>query len=120
MTRSRTTRQYEVLTSATKQLDSFFDAQQLLELANQSEEISQATVYRFLKDQVSQNKLFEYRCEGSRVFTTQKRSHCHFICENTGKVIHFDVDSLDFLQDKIPGQITSFQIEVRGVCDDCD
>lgn len=120
MARSRTTRQYEVLTDATKQLDSFFDAQELLEEANKTESISQATIYRFLKEQVDENTLFEYRCEGSRVFTTQKRSHCHFVCEKTGKVIHFDVDSIDFLQDKIPGDIHSFQIEVRGVCKDCE
>lgn len=119
MVRSRTTRQYEVLTQAITQLASFFDAQELLRQANKTEDISQATVYRFLKDQVEEGELFEYRCEGSRVFTNQKRSHCHFICEETGKVIHFDVDNIDFLTDKIPGEIRSFQIEVRGVCEDC-
>ena len=41
------------------------------------------------------------------------------ICEETGKVIHFDVDSLDFLKNKIPGSISSFQIEVKGRCKEC-
>ena len=41
------------------------------------------------------------------------------LCEETGKIIHFDVDSLDFLKNKIPGTISSFQIEVRGVCSKC-
>jgi len=119
MARSRTTRQYEVLTEAIKNLSSFFDAQELLTEANNTEEISQATTYRFLKQQVQDKHLFEYRCEGSRVFTKQKRSHCHFICEETNKVIHFDVDNIDFLKDKVPGEIRSFQIEVRGVCNTC-
>ena len=39
--------------------------------------------------------------------------------EETGKVIHFDVDSLDFLKNKIPGSISSFQIEVKGKCEEC-
>jgi hypothetical protein len=36
--------------------------------------------------------------------------------EKTGKVIHFKIESLDFLKNKIPGTIKSFQIEVRGIC----
>ncbi|MFT4250244.1 MAG: Fur family transcriptional regulator [Candidatus Woesearchaeota archaeon] len=120
MSRSRTTKQYQTLKEAINKCSTFFDVPELLAAANKLDtDISQATVYRFVKAEVEANNLFAYRCGSSRVFTKNKQSHCHFICENSGKVIHFDVDNIDFLKDKIPGKISSFQIEVRGVCNDC-
>jgi Fe2+ or Zn2+ uptake regulation protein len=75
-------------------------------------------VYRFLKESKKNNELYSYECDRRAIYSKDKRSHCHFICEKTGKIIHFEIDSLDFLKDKIPGSIKSFQIEVRGLCND--
>lgn len=107
---SRVTKQKQELEKHVKNFNSFFDASNLQERAS----LPLATIYRFLKDQVDRGNLFTYRCGGRTIYSTKRRSHCHFICEDTGKIIHFDIDNVDFIQDKIPGSIESFQIEVRG------
>ena len=72
-------------------------------------------VFRFERPEWNQNKeLFSYLYQKRKVYAKDKRSHCHFICEKTGRVIHFDVNSIDFLQEKVPRKIKSFQIEVKG------
>ena len=117
---SRATRQKAIIQSCIDTKKGFFSADDLFEDVQKSDPaIGKATVYRYLKEQRKHSNLFSYVCDGRAVYSTKKRSHCHFICEKTGKVIHFDVDSLDFLKDKIPGEIESFQLEVRGVCTKC-
>ncbi len=111
---TRVTRQKKELELAVASFSSFFSAQ---DVADKSL-LPLATIYRYLKDSIIQGTLFSYRCDNRTIYSIKKRSHCHFICEKTGKVIHFDIDSLDFLKNKIPGNIESFQIEVRGVCND--
>jgi Fe2+ or Zn2+ uptake regulation protein len=81
--------------------------------------IGLATVYRYLKKLKEDNDIYHYICNGKLVYSKENKSHCHFVCEETGKVIHFEINSLDFLKDKIPGSISSFQIEVRGKCKKC-
>lgn len=115
--RSRATRQKELLGRELEKMHSFFTAE---ELHDRVKGISLATVYRYLKDLRSSRQIFSYLCDGRHVYSKEKKSHCHFVCEKSGKVIHFDVGSIDFLKDKIPGKISSFQIEVHGVCEDCD
>ncbi|RME77521.1 transcriptional repressor [Candidatus Woesearchaeota archaeon] len=124
--KSRSTRQKELLKNTAQQFKRFFSAEDLLEQAQRKEpNLGIATVYRFLKEQVAQGKLYTYQCDGKSIYSVEKRSHCHFICENTGKVIHFDIDNLDFLKSTkkgkktLPGEITSFQLEIRGICNDC-
>jgi Fe2+ or Zn2+ uptake regulation protein len=73
-----------------------------------------------LKKLRNSEEIFSYTCDNKLLYSNVKKSHCHFICQETGKVIHFDVDSLDFLKDKIPGEISSFQIEVKGICSKCN
>jgi Fe2+ or Zn2+ uptake regulation protein len=115
MSRLRKTKQYEKLQSLVKATQGFFDAEELLLKAKQEDKsIGIATVYRFLSEQVDTKNLFSYRCGTRKVYSQKRRSHCHFVDEETGKIIHFDVDSIDFLKDKIPGKISSFQIEVKG------
>ena len=114
---SRNTRQKRLLQDSAERIGAFFSAEELHErVLKKDPSIGIATVYRFLK---SSDDLFSYRCGTRKVFSKGKKSHCHFVCEKTGKVIHFDLDNIDFLKDKIPGSITSFQLEVRGVCKDC-
>ena len=121
MSRIRQTQQLEVLQQATQQLESFFDAKQLHAQAQKADpEIGIATVYRYLRDAVDARQLHPYRCGRRKVYTREQRSHCHFVCEKTGRTIHFDLDDVEFLKNKIPGSITSIQLEVRGVCDDCE
>jgi len=111
----RTTKQKQILEEELNKFNSFFSAEDLYQKVK-NKNIGIATVYRFLKDK----QLYSYICERKKIYSKEKRSHCHFLCEETGKIIHFDIDSLDFLKNKIPGTISSFQLEVKGVCKDCN
>jgi Fe2+ or Zn2+ uptake regulation protein len=114
----RSTNQKKCISQEIEKMTSFFTAEELYERLK-NKKISLATIYRFLKKMRDSKHIYSYTCNGKLVYSTVNKSHCHFICEETGEVIHFDVDSLDFLKNKIPGNISSFQIEVRGKCKYC-
>ena len=116
---SRNTKQKETIKEAINTIESFFNADDLMEVLK-GKNISKATVYRYLQEATENAELFSYTCNRKNIYAKGKKSHCHFECEKTGKVIHFDIDNLDFMKDKIPGTITSFQIEVKGVCNTCE
>jgi Fe2+ or Zn2+ uptake regulation protein len=119
--KTRNTKQKELIQNKINTFKSFFTAEELYDKTKVIDsKLGLATVYRFLKEMRKQGELFSYTCEGKLIYSKEKKSHCHFLCEETGKVIHFDIDSLDFLKDKIPGTISSFQIEVKGVCNKCN
>lgn len=119
---SRNTRQKELMQIELDKIKTFFSAEDLYSHIKRSDkDIGIATIYRFLKNLKKRKLLFTYICDRRTIYSKEKKSHCHFICETTGKITHFEIDSLDFLKDKIPGSITSFQLEVRGICKDrCD
>jgi Fur family transcriptional regulator, ferric uptake regulator len=118
--KTRNTKQKEIIGREIEKFKAFFTAEELYVKAKSIDKnMGLATVYRFLKNLRERQCIFSYTCDGKRIYSRENKSHCHFFCEETGKVIHFDIDSLDFLKDKLPGTITSFQIEVRGVCNKC-
>lgn len=117
MVQSRNTRQKELIEKTISNFTTFFNAQEVLEEVNKKDKkIGIATVYRFLKELKKQNVIYSYQCQGKTIYSNQKKSHCHFTCSKTGEVFHFEIDNLDFLKDKIPGKIQSFQIEINGIC----
>lgn len=116
---SRQTRQKDILELGVKNFKTFFSAEDLLsKVLEKDSKIGIATVYRFLKKLRDKGVIFSYSCSGKTIYSNVSSSHCHFECTETGKIIHFDIDNLDFLKDKIPGHISSFQIEVKGVCNE--
>jgi len=115
---TRITKQKKLLNEAIESLKNFFTAEDILKKV-EKDQIGMATIYRFLKEKRKNGELFAYTCDNRLTYSAEKKSHCHYICEETGEIIHFDVDSLDFLKDKIPGDIKSFHIEVRGTCKKC-
>ena len=118
MVKKRLTKQKELIQKELDLINSFFSAEELFDKVKKIDlSIGIATIYRFLNDLKKDNHIFSYKCDRRTIYSKREKSHCHFICEKTGKVTHFSIDSLDFLKDKIPGSINSFQIEVRGVCD---
>ncbi len=118
--KSRNTLQKESIEKEIGKTNDFFTAEDLhKKIIKVNKDIGIATVYRFLKELRKNRKIYSYSCDNKLVYSKEKKSHCHFICEETGVVTHFDIDSLDFLKDKIPGTITSFQIEVKGTCKKC-
>jgi Fur family ferric uptake transcriptional regulator len=119
MVKKRNTRQKELILKEIEKLDTFFNAEELhFLLSKKDNTLGIATVYRFLKEIKKEGKLYSYVCDRKIVYSKNHKSHCHFICEKTGKITHFEINSLDFLKNKIPGSITSFQIEIRGICKD--
>lgn len=124
MNTSRQTEQKKIIEALINHETGFFSAEQIFSLAKKKDtKIGIATIYRFLKERRKKNKLYSYMCDRKMLYSTEKKSHCHYLCEKTGKITHFDIDNLDFLKSikqKIPGSITSFQIEIKGVCKECE
>ena len=113
--KTRNTRQKEIIESEIKKINKFFNAEDLLEKVSKIDKnIGIATIYRYLKDLRDKDRIYSYTCQGKVIYSSTKRSHCHFECSESGEVIHFELDNLDFLKDKIPGDIESFQLEVKG------
>ena len=120
MGKLRNTKQKQIIEKEIEKIESFFSAEELYEVVKTKDSsIGIATIYRFLKSAVDKRKLYTYICDRRSIYSKGKKNHCHFVCEKTGNVIHFEIDNIDFLKDKIPGKITSFQLEVKGICDDC-
>ncbi|MCF7866459.1 transcriptional repressor [Candidatus Woesearchaeota archaeon] len=120
MTLKRKTKQKEIIEEQISKIKTFFSAEELYEIIKQKyPEIGIATIYRHLKEKEKGKTLFSYLCERRKIYSTEKKSHCHFICETTGKTIHFDLDNIDFIKNKVPGKISSIQIEIKGICNDC-
>jgi Fe2+ or Zn2+ uptake regulation protein len=118
--KSRNTKQKEIISEEIEKINEFFSAEELYKKVNKNHpDIGLATIYRFLKTLKKEMIIYSYICNNKALYSKDKKSHCHFICEETGKITHFDIDSLDFLKNKIPGSITSFQIEVKGKCTEC-
>lgn len=119
--RNRNTKQKELISQELHKIDSFFNAEDLHSRAKKKDnDISMATIYRFLNEAKRKGELYAYTCNRKTAYSKGKKSHCHFECVKTGKIIHFEIDNIDFLKDKIPGMITSFQLEVKGVCNTCE
>ena len=113
---NRNTKQKETIQKELDKITTFFSAE---DLYTKTEDISLATIFRFLKELRDKKVLYSYICDRKTIYSKQEKSHCHFTCEKTGKIIHFEIDNIDFLKNKVPGKITSFQLEVKGICDDC-
>lgn len=120
---SRETKQKELLKNEVKKFKSFFTARELFSRASKKDrDIGIATVYRFLKEMRKSRNINSYICERRMIYSLDKNIHCHFTCERSGKVIHFEVDDLNFLKKirkKIPGEINSVLLEINGVCNNC-
>lgn len=121
--KNRNTKQKEILEREYKKQKGFFTSEELFKSTRKEDKtLGIATVYRFLKEKKKQNKIYSYICDRKTVYSNKESSHCHYICEKTGRIIHFNLSNIDFLKEiksKIPGSINSFQIEIKGICDEC-
>jgi len=114
----RKTKQKEILKQALKNKKTFFTAEEFHN-AIKEHKIGIATVYRFLRRKVDKNELHSYSCERRTLFSTQKKVHAHFFCEQCKTEKHIDVKNIDFLKSEIAGKICHFQIDASGVCEKC-
>ena len=78
-----------------------------------------ATVYRFLKKLSKEGKIHKYLCNRKTIYSSNIKSHCHFICETCGDVKHINLKKLDFLNKEVKGNICHFQIDISGICEQC-
>lgn len=121
MTKSRNTRQKELIIDEIEGFDRFFNSEELFERVKKKDsKMGIATVYRVLKDLKSKHKLHAYVCDRRTIYSRDKKSHCHFKCEKCGKISHVDVEKLDFLKKSFSGEICHVQIDVTGICSNCD
>ena len=94
---SRNTKQKEVILQEIARTKTFFTAEDLYEKLK-AQKISQATIYRLLKTVKDNGDLYSYVCDRRQLYSKEKKSHCHFVCEETGKIIHFNIENIDFLK----------------------
>ena len=122
MKNSRKTKQKEIISKEFDKINHLFSAEELFKKVNKKDKtIGIATVYRFLKENRNKRKIHSYTCNRRIIYSKEENNHCHFICEKTGKIIHFHLENLDFLKgikNKIPGSINSIQLEIKGECKD--
>ncbi len=114
----RQTKQKQQLTQALQTFKSFFTAEDL-HTKLENKKIGVATVYRFLKTLTENGELHSYQCNRRTLYSTHKKSHCHFTCERCGSMKHIDIKTIDFLKNQLQEQICHFQIDVSGVCQKC-
>jgi len=119
--KSRNTRQKELLRKEVDSRKTSITAEELHQsVQGKDGQIGIATVYRFLREAKEKGEVYGYECEGKTVYSTSRKDHCHFTCKKCGVVVHFNVQSLDFLKKKIDGDVSQFQISVEGLCKNCE
>lgn len=105
---------------------SHFTAQEVFEIVSEkNSEIGFATVYRFLKKLSEQNFVTEVRMGGmpARYEWAAKAHHDHLTCTCCGKIIEFENQKIEDLQEKIAirhgFKLTHHILELYGLCGDC-
>jgi Fe2+ or Zn2+ uptake regulation protein len=118
--KSRNTRQKELIRGEIARKKALFTAEELYRnIREKDANIGVATIYRFLREAKEAGDIYAYECEGKTVFSLTKKDHCHFVCKKCGKIIHFNVQSFDFLKRKLDGNVNQFQLSVEGLCKNC-
>ena len=118
--RGRNTIQKELIKKEIKLFHSFFNAEELyLQVSKKDSKIGVATVYRFLKKLAEDGKIHTYLCDRKTIYSSNIKSHCHFICKKCGDVEHINLKKVDFLQKGVKGDICHFQIDISGICEQC-
>jgi len=120
MVKKRNTRQKEIIQKELNKIGTFFTAEELHLLVKKKDtEVGIATIYRFLKETAKKEHLHSYECNRRKIYSTKTDNHCHFVCEKCGKIEHFNIAKIEFLKDKINGDVCHFQINVHGICTKC-
>jgi len=114
------TKQKRLISEELTKFESFFSADDLYEkVIARRPGVGKATIYRYLAELREEHHLHSYLCDRRLVYSKNLNSHGHFTCQRCGRIIHFEVDSIDFLVNKFRGTLCHFLIDVSGVCDEC-
>lgn len=123
----RHTRQREVLTDIFFGADGHFSLDELLAMAKKRDAgIGYATVYRTLK-LLSELGLAQERqfADGHTRYeaTDGHHHHDHIICTSCKKIVEFEEDRIEALQDEVATRLgfrlSSHKMELYGLCADC-
>lgn len=103
-----------------------FTAQEIFETVSEDHpEIGFATVYRFLKKLSEQHYVSEFRLGGmpARYEWMTKNHHDHLSCTNCGKIVEFENQKIESLQESIAEiygfKLTHHVLELYGTCPQC-
>ena len=117
---SRKTSQKRLIEKEIKNIRYFFDAEKLYQqISKKNSKIGIATIYRFLKTLGEEEKIHSYTCDRKTIYSSNTKNHCHFTCEKCGIIKHITLKKLDFIQEKMEGNLCHFQIDITGVCKRC-
>ena len=117
----RTTKQRQLIEKETTNFNSFFNAEELYKkVVKKNPKIGIATVYRFLNDLAKSGEIHSYTCDRRTIYSNSRKNHCHFRCEKCGNIKHIELKKLDFLQKQVKGEICHFQIDITGICEECE
>ena len=110
------------------QADGHFSAEKLLLYSKKADPtISKATVYRTLA-LLKESKILEEQDfgEGKKLYERAqgRKHHDHFVCIHCGKIIEFENDQIEHLQDteakRHTFQIVYHSLKLFGFCKDCN
>lgn len=95
------------------------------EVKKVSHHVGYATIYRTLKLLKECELVYERHFDDgqARYEVVGERHHDHFICERCGKIIEFENDRLERLQELVARDLgvvlTRHKMELYGLCPDC-
>jgi Fe2+ or Zn2+ uptake regulation protein len=116
----RNTRQKNIINEEVNSMGSFFTSEDLFKKVRKKDpKMGIATVYRLLKELRDKRIIHAYSCDRKMIYTINKRSHCHFICEKCGRSSHVDMKDIGFINNKLNGKTCHFQLDIHGICNDC-
>ncbi len=122
----KVTHQRLQILDAVRRGPSHFTAQDIFESVSQENAaIGFATVYRFLKTLSAHHYVTEVRMGGmpARYEWASKRHHDHLTCTTCGKVVEFENQKIEMLQDEVAESLgfilTHHVLELFGVCKIC-
>ena len=117
---SRKTYQKELIQKEVEKFPNFFSTEDLYQkIIKKDNKIGIATLYRYLKEQKEKRKLHSFTCENKQVYSKTNNIHAHFICQNCGKIEHFQIKDLSQIKKSITGSICHMNLEVHGLCKKC-
>jgi Fur family ferric uptake transcriptional regulator len=117
---SRQTKQKQLLEVEISKITTFFSAEELHILMQSKEKgLGIATVYRFLNEKAKRGLIHSFQCNKKTIYSTNQNNHAHFKCELCQKIIHLNINKIDFFKQSLAGDVCHFQLDVTGVCKDC-
>jgi Fur family transcriptional regulator, ferric uptake regulator len=122
----RNTKQREILTNIFFSYDRHFSHDELLALARQRDSgIGYATVYRTLKLLTELGLANELHFDDghARFEAADGRHHDHLICVACSKIVEFEMEEIEQLQEKVATQnrfrLIHHRMELYGICPEC-